>query len=284
MATGDFTRILTNISAYNALSALKSINTRLETSQLRLATGKRINSVSDDPAGYVISTRINAKVRGLSAALDNIGTAKNMLAIAEGGLLNISDILITMKEKVTQAASDTLSSAERNAIKTELNQQTEEINDIVEETTFNRFKMLNGSFTNKSIQTGSKPGSRMVISLSDDTSAETLEVTATNVSSKVFTSSGASEALAKVDSAIEKVSDSMQKIGSYVSRLSIKEKTVATSITNNSAASSRIVDADFAKEQLEVTKNLILQRTSTAQLAQANLLPVSILLLFQYNR
>ena len=284
MAIGDFTRILTNISAYNALSALKSINTRLETSQLRLATGKRINSVSDDPAGYVISTRINAKVRGLSTALDNIGTAKNMLAIAEGGLLNINDILITMKEKVTQAASDTLSSAERNAIKTEIIQQTEEIDDIVEETTFNKFKMLDGSFTNKSIQTGPKAGNRMVLSISDDSSAETLEVNATNVSNKVFTASGASEALAKVDSAIDKVSDSLQKIGSYVSRLAIKEKTVETSITNNKATSSRIVDADLAKEQLETTKNLILQRTSTAQLAQANLLPVSVLLLFQRIR
>ena len=92
------------------------------------------------------------------------------------------------------------------------------------------------------------------------------------------------KALAKVDSAIDKVSDSLQKIGSYVSRLAIKERTVETSITNNKATSSRIVDADLAKEQLNVTKNLILQRTSTAQLAQANLLPVSVLLLFQRNR
>lgn len=284
MALGDYTRILTNIGAYNALSALKHINTRLEVSQLRLATGKRINSVSDDPAGYVISTRINARVVGLSTALDNIGTAKNMLSIAEGGLQNISDILITMKEKVTQAASDTLSSAERNAIKTELDQQVDEIDDIVEETSFNNFKLLNGSFTNKKIQTGSNPGNKMDIDLSDNSDSETLEVTATNVSSKVFSSSGSSEALAKVDTAIDRVSDSLQKIGSYISRLNVKEKTVETAITNNSATQSRIVDADLAKETLEATKNLILQRTSTAQLAQANLLPVSVLLLFQRNR
>ena len=118
MAIGDSTRINTNIGALNALSALKTVNKLLEKSQLRLATGSRINEVADDPAGYVISTRLNARSRGLSTALDNVGTAKNVLAIAEGGLLNISDILITMKEKVTQAASDTLSSAERNAIST----------------------------------------------------------------------------------------------------------------------------------------------------------------------
>ena len=79
MAIGNLTRIRTNIGALNALNALKNVNRRLEVSQFRLATGKRINSVAEDPAGYVISTRINARIRGLSAALDNIGTAKNML-------------------------------------------------------------------------------------------------------------------------------------------------------------------------------------------------------------
>ncbi|RKY83632.1 flagellin protein, partial [candidate division KSB1 bacterium] len=74
MAFGDFTRIYTNISAYNALRALKRINRSLEISQLRLATGLRINQVADDPAGFVISKRLEARVRGLTAALDNVGT------------------------------------------------------------------------------------------------------------------------------------------------------------------------------------------------------------------
>ena len=97
MAIGDSTRINTNIAAFNALNSLKYINRNLEKSQLKLATGSRINEVADDPAGYVISTRLRARSKGLSTALDNVGTAKNVLAIAEGGLLNISDILITIK-------------------------------------------------------------------------------------------------------------------------------------------------------------------------------------------
>jgi len=280
MAIGDFTRIRTNIGALNALNALKNINRKLEKTQLRLATGRRITSVADDPAGYVISKRINARVRGLSVALDNVGTAKNMLSIAEGGLQNISDILITMKEKVTQAASDTLSSAERNAIKTELDQLTSEIDDIVEETTFNNFKLLDGSFINKSIQTGEKPTNKMIINLSRNNSAEVLNVSSQYVSNKVFTASGSSTALSNVDSAIETVSDSLQHIGSYISRLNIKENTLNIAITNNKATSSRILDADLAKEQLNATKYLILQRIATAQLAQANILPINVLMLF----
>ena len=85
MAIGDSTRINTNIAAFNALNALKNINRNLERSQLKLATRLRINEVADDPAGFFISKRLTARSKGLSVALDNVGTAKNVLSIAEGG-------------------------------------------------------------------------------------------------------------------------------------------------------------------------------------------------------
>ena len=286
MAIGDSTRINTNIAAFNALNALKSVNRSLEKSQLRLATGSRINEVADDPAGFVISTRLGARSRGLSVAFDNVGTAKNVLSIAEGGLLNISDILVTMKEKVTQAASDTLSSAERNAIKTELVQLTSEINNIVDETTFNNIKLLDGSYTGISYQTGEDTTNTLVMNIRQSGTSATgfnitqLEVNTANVATKVFTAANASEALDKVDLAIEIVSDGLQNIGATISRLSVKESTLSIAITNTEATKSRILDADLAREQLNSTKMQILQQTSTAQLAQANITPQNVLALF----
>ncbi len=286
MAIGDATRINTNIGAFNALNALKSINRMLEKSQLRLATGRRINEVADDPAGFVISTRLNARSRGLSTALDNIGTAKNVLSIAEGGLLNISDILVTMKEKVTQAASDTLGSAERNAIKTELDQLTAEINNIVDETTFSNISLIDGNYRNKSIQTGEDTTNTLEINIvrqgttSSGFRAADLEVDTANVSSLVFTAAGSSTALSKIDSAIEIISDALQNVGAYISRMTVKESTLSISIINTEATRSRIMDADLAREQLNATKYLILQQTSTAQLAQANITPQNVLALF----
>ena len=280
MAIGDSTRINTNIAALNALSALKSINRSLEKNQLRLATGLRINEVADDPAGFVISTRINARVRGLSVAFDNVGTAKNVLAVAEGGLLNISDILVTMKEKVTQAASDTLSSAERNAIKTEILQLTSEINNIVDETTFNNKKLIDGTISGYKIQTGAGTTNVLTLNLTANNTASALGVASNVVANNVFTAAGASSALSAVDDAIETVSNSLQQIGSYIGRLSVKESTLSVAITNNEAAKSRILDADLAKTQLDATKDLILQQTSTAQLAQANITPQNVLALF----
>lgn len=280
MAIGDSTRINTNIGALNALNALKTVNKVLEKKQLQLATGQRINEVADDPAGFVISKRIDARAKGLSVALDNVGTAKNVLSVAEGGLLNISDILVTMKEKVTQAASDTLSSAERNAIKTEILQLTTEIDNIVDETTFNNQKLIDGTISGFSIQTGAGTTNVLAINLTQNNTASSLGVASNVVANEVFTAAEASAALSAVDTAIETVSNSLQQIGSYISRLSVKESTLSVAITNNEAAKSRILDADLAKTQLEATKNLILQQTSTAQLAQANITPQNVLALF----
>jgi len=153
MAQADFTRISTNIAALNNLNSLRSINTRLGTAQLRLATGKRINQAADDPAGLTIAMKLSARNEGLKAALGNIGDAKNMLSVAEGGLQQINDLLIEMKAKATQAASDTLGADERAAIQQQLESLAKQINDIVDETRWNDSKLLDGS-VNKTLQTG----------------------------------------------------------------------------------------------------------------------------------
>jgi len=300
MAVGDATRINTNIAAFNSLAALKSVNRELETRQLKLATGRRINEVSDDPAGFVISRRLIARSRGLSTALDNVGTTKNVLAIAEGGLLNISDILIRIKELATQAANDTLGSAERNAILSEVAQLVEEVDDIVEETTFNNNRLLDGTFTGKSFQTGEETTSTLSFNLTTNNSStgvkSTVNVVPGDASSAtvislndladaarglLFSATGSSIALSVVNSAIESISDSLQTIGSISSRLTVKESTLRIAITNTESAKSRILDADIAFEQLESTRLQILQQTATAQLAQANVAPQNVLALFQ---
>lgn len=114
------TRVNTNIGALNALKSLSDVNNRLSIAQLKLATGKRINSAADDAAGYSIAKKFNARTEGLGQALNNIGSAKNALSVAEGHLNNIVDILTQMKTKATQGADDSLGTAERKTINAEL--------------------------------------------------------------------------------------------------------------------------------------------------------------------
>jgi flagellin len=279
MAMGDLSRIGTNVGALNALNALNRVGRKMGTHQMRLASGQRIASAADDPAGYAIGKKLQARSRTLGAALNNIGDLKSTLGVAEGGLLNINDILVTMKEKVLQAASDTLSSAERYAITLQVQQLNSEIDDIVAETKFNDVALIDGTYTGKSFQTGAGVTDNFSITLSQDHDSTSSGLNTTSVA--VTSAANATASLAIVTSAIDTVSTSLEKIGSWVNRLSVKENTVSVGISNTDAAFSRIYDADIAKEQLEASKLQILQQTATAMLSQANMNTGNVMALFR---
>ncbi len=215
--------------------------------------------------------------KGLAVALGNVGDAKSMLAVAEGGLDSILDILETMKEKVTQAASDTLGSSERNAIENEIDALTSEIDDIVDETTFNGTSLLTD--VDKTIQTGEATTDSLVVAVSTQNHKAT-NLTVADANITVSSASFSSVALGNINTAITTVKNSIASIGSYQARLSTKETTLTNAITNTEASRSRIADADFAKEQLEALKLQIMQQTATSALAQANSAPQIVLSLF----
>ncbi len=277
MAFGDLSRIGGNIQALQALESLNKVNGELGVRQLRLATGKRVNTAEDDAAGFVIGGSLRARSKGLAVAMGNIGDAKSMLSIGEGGLQNILDILETMKEKATAAVSDTLGSSERTAIESELDQLTNEINDIVSETSFNGTALLTS--TSMTIQTGETTSDALSVAVTSAShNATTLAVHDSNIA--VDSAANASTAISRIDTAISTVKTSISNIGAVQARLSTKENTISNAITNTEAARSRIIDADFAKEQLEALKLQIMQQTATASLAQANAAPQIVLSLF----
>ncbi|CUU08630.1 flagellin [Candidatus Kryptobacter tengchongensis] len=280
MAFSQGTRINTNIAAMNAYNALNDINRELGVHQLRLATGKKINSVSDDPSGYTIAKKLQARSRGLAQAINNVGDAKNVLSIAEGGLQKINDLLVSIKEQVTRAVNGGLSNDELQAIATQINDYMSEIDDIVRQTKFNGMQLLNGAgggawVTGRAFQIGSDSGDTLTVKF-DITVDSTLIK-----SSAVVTSDLTSSFITTVDNAIRTVTQQLQYVGSLVNRLDVKEANLIVSMTNTEAAASRIFDADIAKEQVEVAKLLILQQTATAQLAQANAAPQGVLALFR---
>ncbi|HID11270.1 MAG TPA: flagellin protein, partial [Candidatus Latescibacteria bacterium] len=127
MAQVDYNRININIGALSALQVLNDINRRLAVHQIRMATGKRINSAADDAAGLTIANKLLVKSEGIGVALDNIASARNLMTVAEGHLNNINDILHRMKSLAEQAANDTLGSEEREAILSELQQLNNQI-------------------------------------------------------------------------------------------------------------------------------------------------------------
>lgn len=279
MAIGDLTRINTNIAAFNALNSLKNIGNQLGVTQLRLQTGKRINEAADDPAGFSIVSRLNMRARGLATALDSVGTSTNLLSIAEGGAQSINDNLLNIRDLVLQATSDNLGTNERNALKQQISDLTNEITRLGTATTFNGQALLDGSFTGKNVLTGSETTDTITVGISQNFSLASLGITTASLA--VDTAANASVSLANVSAALTSVSVQIQNIGSVSSRLRSVQDNLSVAITNTKAAASRIQDADVAAEQVNAVRLQILQQLATAQLTQANSAPQQVLALFR---
>lgn len=279
MAFSSGSRINTNISAFNALNALNAVNREMGMHQVRLASGKRVNSSADDPSGYVISKKMEGRIRALGAAVDNVGDAQSVLSVAEGGYQTIADILVQIKEKQTRANNGAFGADELDAIAGEINKLMSEIDDINDQTKFNGVKLFKKTSADtaysKTFQVGESSSDTLTIGFSSTTGATALlgvaagSVTSANISTLT------------VDTALNTVNAELGAIGGQANRLSTKEANLTTAITNTEAAKSRILDADIAKEQIAVVKLQILQQTATAQLAQANASPQVFLSLFR---
>ncbi|MEM1096200.1 MAG: flagellin [Bacteroidota bacterium] len=265
MAFGDLSRVNTNLQSMGALRQLQSTNQELGIRQLRLATGSRINRAEDDSAGYTISKKLEARVRGQAQALSNVGDAKSMLTVAEGSLNTVMDILQTMKEKSIQAANDTMGTDERTAIKSELDALSAEVDDIIGDSTFNGNTLFTSdAFT---FQVNAESGDTFAVNVGS-TSATGLGVSTASL--VVDSATNASLTIDNIDDAIDDISAQLSGLGDSQKRLSFKQENLTTSMNNYEAARSRISDADFAKEQMEIVKLQILQQTGTAATAQAN--------------
>jgi flagellin len=275
MASGDLARIRTNISALNALNALGNINSKLTAVNLRLATGKRINSAADDAAGLTLANSLDVRARRVAAATRNVGDAENVVSIAEGGLSNINELMASMVEKITLAANGTQGASERTAIQQELNQLGEEIDSVAEQTQFNGIVLLTAAAM--TFQSGPEGTNVSAFRLSHAFTSAALGISSLTVASQAL----ASTSLGSVSAAIASVASALQLAGATIARLRVKADNLAVSSLNLRAAESRIRDADLAADQLESSKLQILQQTATAQLAAANAAPSSILSLFR---
>ncbi len=273
--SADITRIAANIPAMQNINILTKISDQIATHQLRLATGKRINSPAEDPAGYMLARGLESRKRGLQVALDNVSNAQNILDVAEGAYSNVMDILQTLKEKATQAADGSLNSTQRSAIDGQADALISEIDDLVDNTKFNGTQLIDGNYSTY-FQTGEGGSEQLQVSLGAADSAS-LGISDIDLS----TANGASTAIGTISDAIDTLSDHMKDLGEYKIRLQSKESNLSNAITNTESVRSTLEDADFAKEQMEVMKLQILQQTSLSSLTQANAAPQLVLSMFR---
>lgn len=262
-------RIMTNIQSLVAQRHLTT-NTEAQRASLeRLSSGNRINKSADDAAGLAISEKIRADVRSLGQDLRNAEDGIGMIQVAEGGMREISNILVRLRELSIQGASDTVGDRERGFIDKEVQQLILETNRIALSTEFNGRKLLNGEGGQFDIQVGLN--NNELDRFSFDTSKTNVTSDALGITGVTTGTKEASQAnLETVDKALTNLSENRATVGALQNRLVSTISNIRILNENLSAARSRIADVDFASETAENTQRSILAQAGTAVLSQAN--------------
>ena len=254
-----------NMQAANANRMLNVTTSAQSKSTEKLSSGYKINRAADDAAGLSISEKMRGQIRGLNQASTNAQDGISLVQVAEGALNETHSILQRMNELATQAANDTNTSTDRDALQQEMDQLTSEIDRIRSTTQFNSMNLLDGTFTGMRLQVGALSGQSISISIGNMNSS-TLKISGLKVSS--FSAAG--KAMTAIQSAINKVSTERSKLGALQNRLEHTINNLDTAAENLQTAESRIRDTDMAEEMVNYSKNNILAQAGQSMLAQAN--------------
>lgn len=286
-----------NMTAMNANRQLGITTSAQAKSSEKLSSGYRINRAGDDAAGLTISEKMRSQIRGLNKASDNAQDGVSLIQVAEGALSETHSILQRMNELATQAANDTNTTADRNAIQSEINQLTSEIDRIQSTTQFNTMNLIDGSYTAKNLQVGSLSGQAILVSIENmnatslfggknaavssvsDVNTENLKSYNNKLTVSSFDTAGS--AMKSIQSAIALVSNQRSNLGAVQNRLEHTIANLDNISENTQSAESRIRDTDMAEEMVEYSKNNILAQAGQSMLAQANQSTQGVLSLLQ---
>ncbi|MEO5330849.1 MAG: flagellin FliC [Magnetococcus sp. YQC-5] len=271
-----------SIASINARRQLEKSTDALTKTFGRLSSGLRVNTSKDDAAGLAIVNRMVAQIRGMNASVRNANDGISLTQVAEGALNETTSALQRMRELAVQASNATYSSSDRTNLNNEVKQMLSEVQRIAYNTKFNGVRLLGGSsdggalavtslFTGN-FHIGYDQNQTVTVSIAAaDTSTLTLGKAGSLIG--VTTAASAELALARIDSALDKVSSLRANLGAAQSRFENIIANLSNVVESTDAARSRIQDADIALETANLTKQTILQQAGVAILAQTNQQP-----------
>lgn len=268
-------RIMTNTSSLTGLRHMRNTRALLDQSLERLSSGYRINKAGDDAAGLAISEKLRSKIRGLLQAQRNTNDGISLVQTAEGGMSEVQNILVRMRELGVQAASDTIGPKERVYLDNEYQALKEEIDRIANSTDFNGVQLMDGTGGVLDFQVNTGGDNILGVdrisfdAFKIDVNTDRLGIADLSIDQK----QGAQHALTKIEDALDYVSSVRGDLGALQNRLSSTVNNISVSVENLSAANSRIKDVDVASETSDLTKSNIMLQAGTSVLQQANSLP-----------
>jgi len=282
--------INTNIASLNSQKYLNNNTNALQQAMERLSSGLRVNSSADDASGLAIADGMTSQINGMNVATQNANDAISMVQTADSAMASLTDTLQSMRDLAVQAANfGTTGSSDRAKLATEFNQLSAELKRVITSTQFNSKSILNGGMSHVNFQVGANTtaDNRISVDVGNMLSASGITSLATAFSTNgVSIGSNASApnvstAINRIDVAIKTIDTFRATLGAIQNRLTDTISNLASGMNNQSAAKSRIMDANFASETANLSRSQIIQQAGTAMLAQANQLPQSVLQLLK---
>ena len=278
--------INTNLVSLNAQRNLTTSQSSLATAMQRLSSGLRVNSAKDDAAGLAIAERMQTQVRGMNVAMRNANDGISMAQVGEGALGKVSDMLQRMRELAVQAANGTNTPEDRNSLNDEYLQLAREAARTLAGTQFNGQNILATTATS-TFQVGANTDvnlDQITVTAFDWTAEATITGavgaavgTDPTVNITGTDGTGALAAIDAIDLAIDRVNAQRATFGAVQNRFENVIANLMVATENQSAARSRIMDADYAAETAALSRAQILQQAGNAMVAQANQLPQQVL-------
>ncbi|MDA8621200.1 flagellin [Psychrosphaera sp.] len=256
-------KINSDISNLNTTN-LNKVKEQQEKSLERLATGLKINSASDDVAGFQIAQRLFSQASGIQVAVRNANDAYSYASVADSAFESVTDASQRVNELSIQAANGTLSAADRKAIQSEITQLQQQVSDVQQNTTF-AGQQIFGNSQNKNFQVGANAGEQIGFS----TSSFNEQIEQFN-SIDVTTQAGAQAAIETSQGLIQDFGASRSQIGAFQNRITSTINNLNNVYVQTESARSRIEDADFAQESANLVQQQIQTNISTAMAGQAN--------------
>jgi len=263
-------RINTNVPSLSAQRTLSSNKGKLNDNLRKLSSGERITRAADDAAGLAISENLKAQIRGYRQAKRNANDAISLIQVAEGGLNEISNIVIRLRELSVQAASDTVGETERGFSDIEFQKLKDEIDRISRGSNFNGVKLLDGSGGIMEFQVGINNDPTLDRLYYDGNFANATLASLGLTAESIQTKEGAQSVLKKLDDSLVQINGMRSNLGAMQNRLSSAVNSLSIADENMSAAKSRIRDVDVAEETAAMAKNNILVQAGVSVLSQAN--------------
>jgi flagellin len=277
--------INTNIFSLDAQRNLSTSQASLAVSMQRLSSGLRINSSKDDAAGLAIASRMDAQVRGMNVAVRNANDGISLAQTADGALSQVSDSLQRMRELALQARNATNNSSDKDSLNKEFSQLQSEIKRVIGGTSFNNKYILASDAGALTFQIGANVKTQDSLTVTTTNVLNITSIASVTGNSVKIDSTAGTTAIASVisylDTALNKINDQRATFGATQSRFDKIIANLQVSVENQSAAKSRIMDADFATETANLSRAQILQQAGTAMVAQANQLPQQVLQLLR---